>query len=387
MTAHTEPVLALTLDLLRRASVTPEDAGCQDWIAQRLSPLGFQCRSLRFGAVSNLWAIKHGRDADAPVLVFAGHTDVVPPGPLELWQSPPFEPEIRDGLLYGRGAADMKASVAAMAVAAEEFAREHLQARGSLALLLTSDEEGPSIDGTAKVCEWLKEQKQRLDYCLVGEPSCAERLGDTIKIGRRGSLSAHIHIQGKGGHIAYAERTRNPVHLLAPALAQLAQMKWDEPSADAQATAFPPTSWQVSNIHAGVGAGNVVPETCEFDCNFRFSPVTTPAQLRQRLEGVLHQHGLQFQAQWVLGAEPFLTRPGAFTAALSEVIAQHCGTAPAHSTSGGTSDGRFLFKLCPAVAEFGPVGLGIHRPNEFVRAADLPTLKAVYLTLAQRLLL
>jgi len=377
--------LRLTEALIARPSVTPEDQGCQALMTERLKALGFECHALSFGPadapVSNLWAIKRGSDATAPVLAFAGHTDVVPTGPLDQWGSPPFVPSHRDGLLYGRGAADMKTSLAAMVVASEEFIAAHPQHRGSIAFLITSDEEGPSVDGTVKVCEWLQQQGQRLDACIVGEPTSVQQVGDMIKNGRRGSLSGKLRVKGVQGHIAYPHLAKNPIHLVAPALAELVGIVWDQGNEH-----FPPTSWQMSNVHAGTGANNVIPGELVIDFNFRFSTESTPESLQQRLEDVLSQHGLDFRIDWTLGGRPFLTRRGPLVDAMAAAIAQVTGIATELSTTGGTSDGRFIAQICPQVVEFGPVNASIHKIDEHVRVADIEPLKDIYLGTLERLL-
>jgi succinyl-diaminopimelate desuccinylase len=377
--------LRLTEALIARPSVTPEDQGCQALMTERLKALGFECHTLSFGpadaSVTNLWAIKRGTDANAPVLAFAGHTDVVPTGPLNLWTTPPFVPSHRDGLLYGRGAADMKASLAAMVVASEAFIAAHPQHKGSLAFLITSDEEGPSVDGTVKVCEWLQQQGQRLDACIVGEPTSVTQVGDMIKNGRRGSLSGKLRVQGVQGHIAYPHLAKNPIHLVAPVLAELVGIVWDQGNDH-----FPPTSWQMSNVHAGTGANNVIPGELVIDFNFRFSTESTPESLQQRLEDVLRQHGLDFRIDWTLGGRPFLTRRGPLVDAMAAAILQVTGLDTELSTTGGTSDGRFIAQICPQVVEFGPVNASIHKIDEHVRVADIEPLKDIYLGTLERLL-
>jgi succinyl-diaminopimelate desuccinylase len=362
--------LELTRRLIGRRSVTPADDGCQELIAARLAPLGFRAETIARNGTTNLWL---RRGAARPVVVLAGHTDVVPTGPLEAWDSDPFVPTERDGMLYGRGASDMKASLAAFTVAVEEFVRSFPAHRGSLALLLTSDEEGPATDGTVAVVEALRARDEAIDFAIVGEPTSVERLGDTIKNGRRGSLSARLIVKGVQGHVAYPHLARNPVHELAPALAQLAAEVWDRGN-----EFFPPTTFQVSNIHAGTGAGNVIPGTCEVDFNLRFAPVSSAEQLMQRIEAILRAHRLDYELHWTLGAAPFLTPPGALVAALGRAIEETTGIAPQLSTTGGTSDGRFLATICPQVVEFGPPNATIHKVNECVRIADLEPLKNVY---------
>ena len=377
----------LTEALISRASVTPEDGGCQDLIMSHLKPLGFDCTTLTYGPqdtpVINLWAIKRGAGHanGAPTLVFAGHTDVVPTGPLENWTSHPFTPSYRDGMLYGRGAADMKTSLAAMVVATEEFIAANPQHQGSVAFLLTSDEEGPSVDGTVKVCEWLQQQGERLDACIVGEPTSVKSVGDMIKNGRRGSLSGKLRVQGVQGHIAYPHLAKNPIHMAAPALAELAAITWD-----AGNDHFPPTSWQMSNIHAGTGANNVIPGELVVDFNFRFSTESTPEQLQSRLEEVLSRHGLSFKIDWTLGGRPFLTRRGPLVDAMAAAIKDVTGIDTELSTTGGTSDGRFIAQICPQVVEFGPVNASIHKIDEHVAVADIEPLKNIYRQTLERLL-
>jgi succinyl-diaminopimelate desuccinylase len=377
--------LRLTEALIARPSVTPEDQGCQALMTERLKALGFECHALSFGPadapVTNLWAIKRGSDDSAPVLAFAGHTDVVPTGPLDQWGSPPFVPSHRDGRLYGRGAADMKASLAAMVVASEEFIAAHPQHQGSIAFLITSDEEGPSVDGTVKVCEWLQQQGQRLDACIVGEPTSVQQVGDMIKNGRRGSLSGKLRVKGVQGHIAYPHLAKNPIHLVAPALSELVGIVWDQGNEH-----FQPTSWQMSNVHAGTGANNVIPAELVIDFNFRFSTESTPESLQQRLYDVLRQHGLDFRIDWTLGGRPFLTRPGPLVDAMAAAIAQVTGITTELSTTGGTSDGRFIAQICPQVVEFGPVNASIHKIDEHVRVADIEPLKEIYRGTLERLL-
>ena len=377
--------LRLTEQLLSRRSVTPDDGGCQDLIAQRLRAAGFECESLVFGPtdapVKNLWALRRGAAADGELLVFAGHTDVVPTGPLEQWHSDPFVPSHRGGVLYGRGAADMKTSIAAMVVAAEEFVARHPRHKGSLAFLLTSDEEGPAVDGTVKVCEQLIARGVRLAHCIVGEPTSVDRLGDMIKNGRRGSLSGKLTVQGVQGHIAYPHLAKNPIHLAAPALAELAATEWDRGNAY-----FPATSWQASNIHGGTGVGNVIPGQVVIDFNFRFSTESTPQSLKDRVEAMLVRHGLSFDLVWTLGGEPFLTPVGSLSSALSAAIQAQTGITPDLSTTGGTSDGRFIAKICPQVVEFGPVNATIHKIDECVDVASIEVLKNIYRDTLERLL-
>jgi succinyl-diaminopimelate desuccinylase len=369
--------LQLTEQLISLRSVTPDDGGCQALIGERLQAVGFELHALPFGPddfrVQNLWAIKRGRNASAPTLVFAGHTDVVPTGPLASWDSDPFVPSHRGGMLYGRGAADMKSSLAAMVVAAEEFVAAHPTHAGAVAFLLTSDEEGPANDGTVKVCEWLQARGERLDFCIVGEPTSVHTLGDMVKNGRRGSLSGKLTVRGVQGHIAYPHLAKNPIHLAAPALAELAGMVWDAGNAY-----FPPTSWQVSNIHGGTGATNVIPGELVIDFNFRFSTEATPDSLKARVQAVLDRHGLDTHIAWTLGGEPFLTPTGTLSAALTQAIEAECGVTPELSTTGGTSDGRFIAKVCPQVVEFGPLNATIHKLNEHIPAASIEPLKNIY---------
>ncbi|MEG1832087.1 MAG: succinyl-diaminopimelate desuccinylase [Burkholderiaceae bacterium] len=364
------PTLDFTRELISRASVTPEDAGCATLIADRLAPLGFIAETIAAGGTTNLWL---RRGAAAPVFVFAGHTDVVPTGPLEAWDSPPFEPTIRDGRLYGRGASDMKSSLAAFTVAAEEFVRAHPDHRGSIALLLTSDEEGPATHGTTLVVEALRARDERIDYCVVGEPTSVAQLGDTIKNGRRGSLSGKLTVRGIQGHVAYPQLARNPVHEAAPAIAELAATEWD-----AGDEFFPATTFQISNVHAGTGATNVVPGTCVIDFNLRFAPASTAEGLIERIEALLTRHGLDFSVAWTIGARPFLTPPGELSHALADAMAATVGIRPELSTTGGTSDGRFIATWCPQVIEFGPSNATIHQINENILVADLEPLKDVY---------
>jgi len=371
-------VLALTRDLIARPSVTPADHGCQQTLAQRLGAAGFECETLLFGDVANLWA---RRGNEGPLLVFAGHTDVVPPGPLERWDSDPFTPTVRDGRLYGRGAADMKSSIAAFVVAVEEFVASRPDHVGSIALLITADEEGPSVDGTAKVCDALSQRGVKLDYCIVGEPTSVNSLGDTVKNGRRGSLSGRLTVKGKQGHVAYPHLARNPIHLLSPALAELAASTWDEGN-----EYFPPTTFQCSNLHAGTGATNVVPGTAVLDFNFRFSTASTPASLKDRVIGVLDSHGLDYDLEWTLGGEAFLTPRGDLSAALGRAIHDETGVETELSTTGGTSDGRFIAKICPQVVEFGPVNATIHQINEHIRIDALEPLKNIYRRTLEQLL-
>jgi succinyl-diaminopimelate desuccinylase len=370
--------LAFTEELIRRRSVTPEDDGCQALVAARLGSLGFRAETIASNGVTNLWL---RRGTAAPVFVFAGHTDVVPTGPFEQWHSDPFSPTIRDGVLYGRGASDMKSSVAAFVVAAEEFVRAHGNHRGSIALLLTSDEEGPATDGTVKVVDALRARNEPIDFCVVGEPTSVDALGDTIKNGRRGSLSGKLTVRGIQGHVAYPHVARNPVHELAPALAELAAERWDEGDAF-----FPPTTFQVSNVHAGTGATNVIPGTCEVDFNLRFAPVSSAETLIERIDAILRRHGLEYDVKWTIGAQPFSTPEGALSAAISAAIRAVTGRATELSTTGGTSDGRFIATICPQVVEFGPPNASIHKIDEHIAVADLEPLKNIYRGTLERLL-
>ena len=372
-------VLQLTKDLLSRPSVTPDDAGCQAVLAERLEPLGFTAETLVFEEVTNLW-IRKG--SARPCVVFAGHTDVVPTGPLEKWASDPFTPTERDGVLYARGAADMKSSIAAFAVAAEEFVQAHPGHSGSIAMLITSDEEGPSINGTVKVCEALKARNEAFDYCLVGEPTSVSALGDTVKNGRRGSLSGRLTIKGKQGHVAYPHLARNPVHLVAQALAELTRIEWDQGN-----DYFPPTTFQISNFHSGTGATNVVPGEAVIDFNFRFSTENTPDTLKTRVHTLLDSHDLDYELAWTLSGEPFLTPRGELSEALSKAIREETGVDTELSTTGGTSDGRFIAKICPQVIEFGPINASIHQVNEHIRVDSLEPLKNIYRRTLENLLL
>jgi len=377
--------LHLAEQLISRRSVTPDDGGCQALIGERLLPLGFRCETLLHGPatspVSNLWAVRRGSDSGAKLLAFAGHTDVVPTGPLEQWRSDPFVPTHREAHLYGRGAADMKASLAAMIVAVEEFVAATPGHRGSIAFVLTSDEEGPAVDGTVKVCEALSARGERLDYCIVGEPTSVNALGDMIKNGRRGSLSGRLRVKGVQGHIAYPHLAKNPIHALAPALAELVGVHWDAGNAY-----FPPTSWQVSNLHAGTGAGNVIPGEAVIDFNFRFSTESTPQSLRDRVDALLTRHALDYELDWTLGGEPFLTPIGELSEALRRAIHAETGITTELSTTGGTSDGRFIAKICPQVIEFGPINATIHMLDECVAVATLDPLKNIYRKTLERLL-
>jgi len=372
------PTLDLARELIGRCSVTPDDGGCQELIAQRLSASGFRAETIASNGVTNAWL---RRGTAAPVVAFAGHTDVVPTGPVEQWSCDPFGPTERDGWLYGRGASDMKSSIAAFVVAAEEFVRANPAHAGSIALLLTSDEEGPATDGTTRVVEALRARGETIDYCIVGEPTSVARLGDTIKNGRRGSLSGRLTVKGLQGHVAYPQLARNPVHIVAPALAELAATRWDDGD-----EFFPATTFQISNIHAGTGAGNVIPGTCVVDFNFRFAPVSTAASLRSRVEALLDRHGVERDLAWTLGASPFITQRGALSEALSAAIAGVTGVQTELSTTGGTSDGRFIATFCNQVIEFGPPNTTIHQIDERIAVADLAPLKDIYRSTLEQLL-
>jgi succinyl-diaminopimelate desuccinylase len=370
--------LELAQELIARRSVTPEDGGCQEIIAKRLERAGFRCEPMKFGQVANLWA---RRGTGHPVVCFAGHTDVVPTGPLQEWHSDPFVPTIRDGKLFGRGAADMKSSIAAFVVATEIFVREKPQHSGSIAFLLTSDEEGPAVDGTVRVVEALKARNELIDYCIVGEPTSVDALGDMLKNGRRGSLSGNLTVRGIQGHVAYPHLARNPVHELAPALAELARVQWDKGNED-----FPPTTWQVSNVRAGTGAANVIPGTVEVDFNFRFSTESTEASLRSRLESVLKKHGLDYTIGWTLGARPFLSKRGKLAQTVMAAGKRHTARSAELSTTGGTSDARFIIDICPEIIELGPVNASIHKLNEHIALDELEVLPRIYLDTLRALL-
>ncbi len=384
--------LQLTEQLIACPSVTPEDGGCQDIIAARLKPLGFVCETIESGPadfrVKNLWAkrpaslVKQGEAAskNAATLVFAGHTDVVPTGPVANWQSDPFSPTHRDGKLFGRGASDMKTSLAAFVVAIEEFVAKQPDTPLNIALLLTSDEEGPATDGTVVVCEQLTARGEVLDYCIVGEPTSVQATGDMIKNGRRGTMSGKLTVKGVQGHIAYPHLAKNPIHLLSPALAELVGVEWDRGN-----DFFPPTTWQVSNIHGGTGAGNVIPGTVVVDFNFRFSTESTPEGLQQRLTAILHKHGLDFDLTWTVGGLPFLTTPGTLVNAVQAAIHAETGLSTELSTTGGTSDGRFLAQICKQVIEFGPPNATIHKIDEHVCVADIEPLKNIYRRVLEQL--
>ena len=379
--------LQLTEQLLSMASVTPNDGGCQALIAQRLAPLGFVCETIESGPadfrVTNLWAKRAATPVDtaqeaikniaSKTLVFAGHTDVVPTGPLEQWDSAPFVPTHRDGKLFARGASDMKTSLAAFVVAIEEFLAANPDPQLNIALLLTSDEEGPANDGTVVVCNTLKARGEVLDYCIVGEPTSVERTGDMIKSGRRSTMSGKLTVKGVQGHIAYPHLAKNPIHLAAPALAELVGIAWDQGN-----DFFPPTTWQISNIHGGTGASNVIPGHVVIDFNFRFSTESTPESLQKRLASVLEKHELEYDLAWTVGGLPFLTTPGTLVDAVRDAIRSETGIETQLSTTGGTSDGRFIAQVCPQVIEMGPPNATIHKINEFVAVADIEPLKNIY---------
>ncbi len=373
-------VFDLACELIRRRSLTPDDAGCIGLIASRLEAAGFRCERLRYGDVSNLWAT-HGQGG--PVLAFLGHVDVVPSGPEASWRSPPFEPTVRDGKLYGRGAADMKSGVAAMVVALEQFVTAHPDHPGTVALLLTSDEEGPTnLDGVRRVAQHFRETGQRIDWCVVGEPSSKERLGDLIRVGRRGSLSFRLTAHGVQGHVAYPEQASNPIHAVAPALAELVAMRWDEGNAD-----FPPTTFQVSNIHGGTGALNVIPGSVTVDANFRFGTASSADSLRERVTAILHKHGVDHSIEWNCSGEPLHSpQGGKLREAVIDACREECGIAPEPSTGGGTSDGRFIAPLGAEVVEIGPVNATIHKVDECIALDDLESLPAMYLDITARLM-
>lgn len=377
--ASVDSTLALARELIALPSVTPDDAGCQALIAARLAPLGFRCETLVSNGVTNLWA---RRGTARPLVCLAGHTDVVPTGPREGWETDPFTPTERDGWLYGRGAADMKSSLAAFVTAVEGFLADHPATTGSIALLVTSDEEGPSVDGTVKVVAKLAAAGEAIDFCVVGEPSSVDRLGDTIKNGRRGTLSATLTVKGVQGHVAYPELARNPIHLVAPVVAELAATRWDDGD-----DFFPPTTWQCSNIQAGTGATNVIPGTLDVSFNFRHAPASSRESLQQRLEAILARHGLDYKLVWTGWGNPYLTPPGTLVEVASDVVRDLTGVTPEVSRTGGTSDGRFIAAICREVVELGPVGASIHKLNERVRIADLALLSRIYRGILERLLI
>ena len=362
--------LALSQQLISCRSLTPDDSGCQEILIGRLKEIGFNIEQIQSNGVENIWA---RRGTTAPVLCFAGHTDVVPTGPLDQWESDPFTPTIRDGKLYGRGAADMKSSLAAFITAIESFVHLHPDHTGSIALLITSDEEGPAVDGTVRVVELLKEREEKIDYCIVGEPTCLNQLGDTIKNGRRGSLSGTLTIKGIQGHIAYPHLAKNPIHLAAPCIAELAKTEWDCGN-----EYFPPTTWQISNISGGTGVTNVIPGEVEVIFNFRFSTASTVKSLQNKVLQILDKHGLKYNLDWSLSGKPFLTPKGDLVDAVNDSINKVMNIRPELSTSGGTSDGRFIAEICPQVVEFGPINASIHKINECVEVADIEKLSEIY---------
>jgi succinyl-diaminopimelate desuccinylase len=370
--------LALTEQLIALSSVTPEDNGCQQHLIALLEPLGFHCEAIRSGNVTNLWARK---GTTQPLLVFAGHTDVVPTGPLEKWTSPPFVPTHRDGKLYGRGSADMKTSIAAMVIAVDEFVTTHPDHKGSIGFLITSDEEGPATDGTIVVCNLLKERGEQLDYCIVGEPTATQQLGDTIKNGRRGSMSGRLVVHGIQGHIAYPQLARNPIHQAAPAIAELVAEQWDEAN-----EYYLPTSWQISNIHAGAGVSNVIPGELVIDFNFRFSTASTVEGLQQRVQEILARHHLEYSLKWTVSGLPFLTPHGKLSEAITAAIRSETGLETELSTTGGTSDGRFIAQICPQVIEVGPPNGSIHKIDEHVEVRYIDPLKNIYRKTLENLL-
>lgn len=371
-------VFKLACELIRRDSVTPDDKGCQDLLVQTLEQSGFKPEHMPFEDVQNLWL---RRGTEGPLFVFAGHTDVVPTGPIEQWESHPFEPMVRDGRFYGRGTADMKSSVAAFAIAAEEFVEQYPDHKGSIAMLITSDEEGPAVNGTVKVCDTLKARGEKLDFCIVGEPSATDRLGDTVKNGRRGSLNGKLIVKGKQGHVAYPHLAKNPFHLAAPALLELTQEQWDQGN-----EYFPATSFQISNINAGTGVSNVVPGELVLLFNFRFSTESTADELKQRVHAILDKFDLQYDLTWNLSGEPFITPEGALNNAVRQAIHEHTGIETELSTAGGTSDGRFIAKICPQVVELGPINATIHQVDENIPLDQLEPLKNIYFSVLKNLL-
>ena len=368
----------LTFDLISRNSVTPADQGCQDLMTRRLAAVGFEVEPLRFGSVDNFWAT---RGNGGPVLCFAGHTDVVPTGPLEEWTSDPFKPAIRDGVLFGRGAADMKSALAAMVTATEEFVKAHPKHKGTIAYLITSDEEGPSVDGTKRVVEHLRGRGQKIDWCVVGEPSSEKALGDTMKIGRRGSLSGRLTVHGVQGHIAYPQLAENPVHTFAPALAELTARVWDQGNEH-----FQPTSFQISNFNAGTGAPNVIPGELKARFNLRYGPVQTIDGLKNVVEGILKKHGVRYTLEWYVSGEPFYTPPGPLSDGVTRAVEAETGLKPKFSTGGGTSDGRFIAPLGAQVVELGVINASIHKVNESVNLADIDRLHRIYLNVLKEML-
>jgi succinyl-diaminopimelate desuccinylase len=371
--------LELTRQLIASRSVTPRDAGCLDVLGGILESAGFKCEKISMNGVDNLWA---RRGTTAPLVCFAGHTDVVPTGPLEQWQSDPFTPTIRDGVLYGRGAADMKTSLAAFVAAIVDFVEEHPDHAGSIAVLFTSDEEGPAVDGTVRVVEMLAQRGEKMDYCIVGEPTSVKVLGDMIKNGRRGSLSGTLTVKGVQGHVAYPHMARNPVHEVAAAIAELAQIEWDRGN-----EYFPPTTWQISNIHAGTGATNVIPGEAQIQFNFRFSTASTVESLQTRVHGILDRHGVEYDLDWLYGGRPFLTPRGDLVDAVARAIKSVTGVNTELSTTGGTSDGRFIADICPQVVELGPVNASIHKVNECVRVEEVEVLPKIYRQILVNLLM
>jgi succinyl-diaminopimelate desuccinylase len=372
-------VVDLAKELIARHSVTPNDAGCIDLLCGYLEPLGFECEKISRGGVDNLWA---RRGTASPVVCFAGHTDVVPTGPLDQWHSDPFTPTIRDGVLYGRGASDMKSSLAAFVVAIDEFIRQHPDHPGSLAVLFTSDEEGPAVDGTVRVCEALKDRNEKLDYCIIGEPTAVEKLGDMIKNGRRGSLSGVLTVKGVQGHVAYPQQVKNPIHLVAGAIAEMAATKWDDGN-----EYFPPTSWQISNFNSGTGANNVVPGEAHVRFNFRFATASTLESLQTRVHGILDKHGVPYDLEWRYDGRPFLTPKGDLVAAVAKAIKTVTGLTTELSTTGGTSDGRFIADICGQLVECGPTNATIHKLNECIRVEELEQLPQIYLHTLKNLLI
>jgi succinyl-diaminopimelate desuccinylase len=372
-------VVELAKKLISRHSVTPDDAGCIDLLCGYLEPLGFECEKISRGGVDNLWA---RRGTASPVVCFAGHTDVVPTGPLDQWHSDPFTPTVREGVLYGRGASDMKSSLAAFVVAIDEFIRQHPDHAGSLAVLFTSDEEGPAVDGTVRVCEALKDRNEKLDYCIIGEPTAVEKLGDMIKNGRRGSLSGMLTVKGVQGHVAYPEQVKNPIHLVAAAIAEMAATQWDNGN-----EYFPPTSWQISNFNSGTGANNVVPGEAHVRFNFRFATASTLESLQTRVHGILDKHGVPYDLEWRYDGRPFLTPKGDLVAAVAKAIKTVTGLTTELSTTGGTSDGRFIADICGQLVECGPTNATIHKLNECIRVEELEQLPQIYLHTLKNLLI